>query len=172
MNLERTIQLYGLINGETVPHVISEIIKINVGDEAIDPSEREPIHLLIDSGGGYMQDSFALLSAMESSKTPIYTYCYGYAMSSAIPPYLAGQRRYAGRHSTFMIHQPKEPIGDEKVYVVENRLEEVKRLMNNRIKYVSSRCGITPKNFHNKRHIDWFMDVHQAIDYGIVHEII
>jgi ATP-dependent protease ClpP protease subunit len=166
MNLNRTIQLYDLINSETVSQVIPEIIRLNIEDRS------EPIHLLIDSGGGYMLDSFALLSAMKSSKAPIYTYTYGYCMSAAVPPYLAGEKRYAGEFATFMLHQPKEPLGEDKYFVMENRLEETKRLMNNRIKYITSRCRVTELDFEMHKYIDWFMDVNEAIEYGIVDAII
>lgn len=67
--------------------------------------QREPIQIYINSFGGEVYDMWALIDIIENSKTPIYTYCTGYAMSAAFKIFLSGHKRFATRHATFMYHQ-------------------------------------------------------------------
>lgn len=172
MNLNRVLHLYDTISSVSVAPILSEIIRFNIEDAEIDPRTKEPIHLYINSGGGVVYDANALLSAMDTSKTPIYTYCHGYAMSSALTVFMAGHRRFAGKHATFMLHQPSEDFGESKLYVLENRLDETKRLMNERIKYFINRSNLTLNDFEEHKYIDWILNSQAALDYGVVHEII
>ncbi|MOA01679.1 ATP-dependent Clp protease proteolytic subunit [compost metagenome] len=119
-----------------------------------------------------MYDAKTLLSAMEASKTPIYTYCHGYVMSAGLTIFTAGHRRFAGNYATFMIHQPTGNAGEDKLFVMENRIEETKRLKNIRTKYICDRTKLTEEDFENNRYIDWFMNTNEAKAYGIVHEVI
>ena len=44
--------------------------------------KRTPIKIYINSNGGEIDDMWSLIDIMLNSKTPIYTYCTGYAMSA------------------------------------------------------------------------------------------
>lgn len=63
-------------------------------------NKRDPIKLYINSCGGTIYDMWALIDAIQNSKTPIHTYCMGYAMSAAFDIFLAGHKRYCYKHST------------------------------------------------------------------------
>ncbi|OME55558.1 hypothetical protein BSK59_13870 [Paenibacillus odorifer] len=172
MNQERVLYLYDTITNQSVAPILAAIIECNIEDDSNETEKREPIHLYINSGGGVMYDANALLSAMDSSKTPIYTYCHGYAMSAALTIFVGGHKRFAGKHATFMLHQPNEKLGEDKLFVLENRIEETKRLMSNRIQYIWNRTNLTLKDFEDKKYIDWFVDSVEALDKEIVHQII
>lgn len=180
MTQERTLHLYGNISAETVVPILEEIIRINNEDELLYHQAetknaaslpRQPIHLYISSGGGSMYDANVLISAMVSSKTPIYTYAYGYVMSAGLSVFLAGHFRIGGQYATFMTHQPAEELGKDRLFVLENRLEETRRLMDIRIKYICNRTKLTPQDFEDNKFIDWFMDSQKALEKGIIHEI-
>ena len=66
---------------------------------------REPIKLYINSYGGSIDDMWGLIDIILASKTPIYTYCLGYAQSAAFNIFLAGHKRFCLEHSVFMYHQ-------------------------------------------------------------------
>ena len=65
---------------------------------------REPIKIYINSFGGSVYDMWSLIDIVLNSKTPIYTYCTGYAMSAAFLIFLAGHKRFATKHANFMYH--------------------------------------------------------------------
>lgn len=50
-------------------------------------------------------DMWMLIDTILSSKIPVHTYCNGYAMSAAFQIFLAGHKRFVGKHATFMYHQ-------------------------------------------------------------------
>ena len=85
--------------------------------------QREPIKLYINSYGGSVYDMWALIDIIINSKTPIHTYCTGYAMSAAFKIFLAGHKRFCTKHATFMYHQMS--YGKEGKYqdLVEDRVQ-------------------------------------------------
>jgi ATP-dependent Clp protease protease subunit len=172
MEEDRILHLYGNIESSTVYPIFQSIIYINNIDDQQPDNERKPIHLFINSGGGIIYDCLTLVSAIESSKTPIYTYTHGYVMSAGLTVFVAGHKRFAGKYSTFMIHQPTEPLGEDKYFVLMNRLDETKRLMDIRTKFITSKTKLTLEQFEAHQYLDWFMDAEEAKYHGIVHEII
>ena len=67
--------------------------------------ERKPIKLYINSYGGGIYNMWGLIDIIESSKTPIHTYCTGYAMSAAFMIFISGHKRFVSKHATLLYHQ-------------------------------------------------------------------
>ena len=57
-------------------HIIKQIFDFNEQDKGLDSVERIPIRLFINSPGGSASEGFPLASAIELSKTPVYTIIY------------------------------------------------------------------------------------------------
>ena len=86
-------------------YLLYQIQEDDEKDEKEKDYNREPIKLYINSYGGSIYDMWGLIDVILNSKTPIYTYCTGYAMSAAFKIFLAGHKRYCYKHSIFMYHQ-------------------------------------------------------------------
>jgi ATP-dependent Clp protease protease subunit len=67
--------------------------------------KRKPIQIYINSYGGYVNDMWSIIDIILNSKTPIHTYCTGYAQSAAFELFLSGHRRYMTKHAKLMYHQ-------------------------------------------------------------------
>jgi len=69
--------------------------------------EKEEIFFFINSPGGYIDDVFAIYDTMKAIRNPIYTICFGHAMSGAALLLAAGHRgeRRIGSSSRAMIHE-------------------------------------------------------------------
>ena len=84
----RSIILSNDIDNESVEEVIQFILDANEYDDEQDSVskdfERKPIKLVVNSFGGVIYDGFALIGVIKTSRTPIHTYCYGYAMSMGL----------------------------------------------------------------------------------------
>lgn len=134
---------------------------------------RQPIKIYIQSYGGCVDDMWTLVDIMLSSKTPIHTYCTGYAMSAGLFIFVAGHKRFATKHSKFMYHQMSygmegtqqefEEIADYKKYV-----QSILEL------YIVERTKIKQSQLKENRvkKQDWFIFAQEALELGIVTDII
>jgi len=67
--------------------------------------KRSPIKIYIDSPGGSLSDTFTIIDSIRMSKTPIWTICTGTAYSGGFFIFIAGERRIAYPHSSFLYHE-------------------------------------------------------------------
>ncbi|MGN0106192.1 MAG: ClpP family protease, partial [Hominilimicola sp.] len=135
--------------------------------------KRKPIKIYISSNGGFVYDMWALIDIILTSKTPVYTYCTGYAMSAGLQIFLAGHKRYCSKHATFVYHQLSGGVVGTYQSMAEN-MDESKYQQNAIEEYVRSRTNITMKQLEEiriKKH-DVFIHSDEALDLGIVDEII
>ena len=72
-----------ITEGNTIP-VTKAILRWNKEDKDIPIEERKPIKILIFSPGGDLYTTLALVDIMLLSKTPVYTYNMGIAMSGGL----------------------------------------------------------------------------------------
>ena len=148
--------------------VIKSILEINE-----DNKTSSPIKLYINSYGGDVYEFFGLIDVIIASKTPIYTYTLGAAMSCALLVALAGHKRFAYKHSTFMYHQIS--LGEWDVAKnLEEDLIETKRLHKIIEKLILEKTNISKnqiKNIHNHKK-DCYINSEEALKYKIIDQII
>ena len=129
--------------------------------------------LYINSYGGSVYDMWGLIDVILNSKTPIYTYCTGYAMSAAFKIFLAGHKRYCYKHSTFMYHQMSCWRSGKYQDLVEDR-EEMDWLNKKNEEYVIDRTNLTKDDIDEIREKkkDFYIHSDKAVKYGIVDEVL
>ena len=107
--LDRTIYLSGDVESSNVSDVCKQLLQIIKYDldclNKFRNYELQPINLYIQSFGGSVADMWAIIDIIESSQTPIFTYCSGYCMSAAALIFIAGHYRFMYKHSCIMFHQ-------------------------------------------------------------------
>ena len=169
----RNLVLSGEISEESAKEIIQHINDINEDDSG--KEERSPIQLKINSIGGSMYDGFAIIGAIESSETPVYTYGYGAIMSMALPILVSGVKRFAHPLTTFMYHECLDTFGHyEKVSVLKENLEETERVMEMYDDYILSKTSFTKKQLDKvkKGKFDWYFDINEAIKYKVIDQVI
>lgn len=134
---------------------------------------REPIKMYVNSYGGSVYDMWALIDIMLTSKTPIHTYCTGYAMSAAFKIFLAGHKKFATKHATFMYHQMSCYKSGKYQDLVEDR-EQMDYLQKSIEDYVIERTNLTEAELSEIREKkkDFFINTTDALKYGIIDEIV
>ncbi len=134
---------------------------------------REPIKIYINSYGGSVYDMWALIDVLRNSKTPIHTYCTGYAMSAACSIFLAGHKRFISKHATLLYHQMSCWRNGKYQDLVEGR-KEMDYLQDTIEKYMLERTKITEKELQRIREnkIDFYVHADKAIELGFADEII
>lgn len=178
----RNLFLYKDIDEESVMEIAKQIVEINEHDEKLKIVYRgmydldynpKPIKIFIDSAGGSMYNCFGLLSLMKSSKTPIYTYATGSAMSAGFLILICGHKRFGYELSTFLYHQTASSF-EGKSKDLEDDYIEIKRLQSKMESIVIERTSITKrklKEIYGQKK-DWYMDSDEAKKMKVIDEII
>ena len=172
---ERNLYLSGNIDQENISTINIEILKILQEDEEQENIQkkykRKPIKLYINSFGGSVYDCLSLVDIMIFSKTPIYTYCTGYAMSAAFVLFICGTKRYMSHHATLMYHQISGTYSP-KIADAEESVSECKRLEKAVNEIIINRTKITPLQLQENRKMksDWYIDISEALDLGCADE--
>ena len=169
----RNLVLSGEISEESAQKIIQHINDINEDD--FGKEERLPIQLKINSIGGSMYDGFAIIGAIESSETPVYTYGYGAIMSMALPILVSGVKRFAHPLTTFMYHECLDTFGHyEKVSILKENLEQTERVMEMYDDHILNKTSFTKKQLDKvkKGKFDWYFDINEAIKYKVIDQII
>lgn len=176
-NNSRNIVLSSDITASSVADIIESILDINTLDDELEEDlqdyHREPIKLIINSFGGSVYDGFALIAAIEHSKTPIHGYCYGSAMSMGFIIYISTHVRYAHKTSTLMYHEISDMFWGNITGAKQN-LKECERLQKVYDDYVLGRTKIPVDKMdeYKARKEDWYMSAQEAAKYKIIHKII
>jgi len=167
----REIIINGEIKDDLIERAVIQIFNINQVDDQnrLAPEERQPIIIFLNSGGGLMDEAFSLISAIESSRTPIVTVALGKAYSAAFLILLAGHKRLAQKYSTLMYHQGSSGAMGEINRMIEyvKHWENCQEVVEN---FVISKTKIKSKQlrevFQNKK--DWYITVSEASTLGII----
>ena len=169
----RKITIADEIDNETIALSIKYLQKFidddNEDDEKEKDYKREPIHLYIQTYGGYIYDMWGLIDVILNSKTPIYTHCQGYAMSAGFLIFIAGNKRYMTKHSTLMCHQISSGSYGVAQKLIED-IEQIKLCKKEMEDYIVERCPKITRNKLqeiNEKKLDWYIKVDEAIRLGI-----
>lgn len=173
----RLLFLAGTVTEELCKTLIEEILKINYQDDEREKKEkdfvRKPINLYVISYGGYAYDGFGLIGVIERSKTPVYTYVDGKAMSMGLAIAAAGHKRFASKHASFMYHQIASGTWG-KLEQLKEDVNETERLGKMYDGYILSRSKIREADINpvKERRGEWYFGAEEALKLGIIDEII
>lgn len=171
-HISRTITL-GEINEENVNDAIFEMYEINQADKSTPLEKREEIKVIVNSGGGDVYSGFAMVDAIRLSETPVKTIVLGRAMSMSLLIAAAGHVRQASANARFMYHEGYYGIeGSGRVH--ENELEEYKLTESKYDELLIEYTSITEQKLKQvkKRAKDWYFGADEALELGLIDEII
>lgn len=177
-NPSKTIILSGEVDSDSVQEIIELICDINEYDdeneESIKDYDRKPIKLIINSFGGSVYDGFALIGVMETSKTPVHTYCYGSAMSMALLILVSGHKRFGHRLSTYMYHECLDEPPYDKLTSLKESVTETTRIMKVYDDQLLLKTKLKRKQLEDTKKVklDWYITPEEALSYKIIDQII
>jgi ATP-dependent Clp protease protease subunit len=164
------------VSQEVTERVLKNIIEINEKDRKAKEEDAdydpEPIQLIINSFGGSVYDGLAIIGAIEGSKTPVHTICYGSAMSMALYILVAGHYRKMSKYATLMYHEIGTNVSGKLTGIV-NELSECNRLETLCDKIMIENSKIKKKDLtkHKKTSGEWYISAKEAISLGMIDEI-
>ena len=156
---------------ETILEVSKLIMYFNKLDKDIPVEERKPIKLLLYSYGGDGQACFSLLDVIALSKTPVYTYNMGVAMSAGLLILLAGHKRYCLKNSTALAHSGSGGASGT-FEQTEAQMKDYKRFVDTMRNYIIERTNIDTKTLNRYKNKEWYLYSEDQVKYRIVDKIV
>ncbi len=164
---DRIIFLSGEVEDVMANLVVAQMLFL----EADDPDK--DILLYINSPGGSVTAGMAIYDTMQYVKCEVSTICIGLAASMAAFLLAAGAKgkRKALPNSEVMIHQPSGGTRGQAsdIAIHAEKILATKKLMN---KILSERTGQPLERIERDVDRDHFLTAQNALDYGLVDEII
>lgn len=169
--VDRTMLLGDIdeVSAEAASHLIRFW---NLADKDIDPKDRKPIKLLIDSSGGWLEGGLMIADAIRLSKTPVYTINMGIAYSAGLLVFIAGHRRFCYPSSTFLFHEGSTCLGMMDAGKFRNYAAFYEQILLKAKKYFLEYTDITEEFYQEKYKDDYWFFAEEAIERGFCDEIL
>ncbi len=167
----RVIYLDDEIDRDTVTPIIRMIVAWNRNDKDLSQDERRPIKIIINSYGGDIDATLSLIDIIKISKTPVYTYNAGVAMSGGFYILIAGHKKYALKNSQSLIHQGNggfEGTAEE----IKSHTAQYNKLLLRLFDHVIECTKISKDLLNKKKKSEWFVNGTEQVELGVVDKII
>lgn len=161
---DRIVFLSGEINMASANIVISELLYLDAQSHA-------EICLYINSPGGEVTSGFAIYDTIEFIKSDVRTIVIGMAASMAAFLLACGNKRCALPNAEIMIHQPLGGIQGQATdikIVADHILKTKKKLINILARKTKQKASTLEEDMER----DYYMDAKEALNYGIIDEIL
>jgi ATP-dependent Clp protease protease subunit len=151
---------------------VEDIMDFNRADIDVPVADRKPIRIYINSPGGDIAEGFSLLSAIELSKTPIYTINIGQWSSMAFLIGIAGHRRFSLPYMTFLMHDGSSGVFDSGSKA-QDRMKFDDHFSNEVIKkHVLKHSNMKAVEYDALVRVEYYMLPEDALEHGFIDEIV
>ena len=163
---ERIVFLGGPIDDDVANLVIAQLLFL----EAEDP--KKDISLYINSPGGSVTATLAMVDTMNHVKPAVSTVCVGMAASGAAILLSAGEKgkRFALPNAEVMIHQPHGGA-EGQATDIEITAKQIIKLRERLNKILAKNTGQTFQKVEKDVERDFFMTAEEAKKYGLVDKV-
>ena len=163
---DRIIVLGGEINDTKANVVVAQLLYL-------DSLNNKDISLYINSPGGSVSAGMAIYDTMNFIKSDVKTICIGLCASMAAVLLSSGtkNKRYALPNSEIMIHQPLGGIEGQatEIKIAAERILKLKDKLN---KILAKNTKQNLKKIENDTERDNFLSSKEALEYGLIDEIL
>ena len=164
---DRIVILGGGINDDVSNLIVAQLLFL----ESEDPEK--DIYLYINSPGGSVTAGLAIYDTMQYIKCDVSTLCIGQAASMGAWLLASGAKakRYALPHARIMIHQPLGGVQGQAADI-DIQAREILRLREQMNNILVKHTGQSLKKVEKDTDRDLFMTGKQAVEYGLIDEVI
>jgi ATP-dependent Clp protease protease subunit len=165
---DRIVMLDTDVNEHSASLIVAQLL-------FLESQGNEDIHFFINSPGGVVTAGMAIYDTMQFIKPDVSTIVMGQAcsMGSLLATAGAPGKRKMLPNARHMIHQPSGGAGGQATDM-EIQVEEILKMKKNLTQiYVNHNSkGKTFEEFKNDMERDKFMSAQEALDYGLIDEIV
>jgi len=164
---DNIIFLTGPIDDNVANTVIAQLLFL----QSEDP--KKDINLYVNSPGGSVTSTLAIVDTMNFIKNNVATYCVGMAASGAAVVLSAGEKgkRFILKNAEVMIHQPLGGVEGQATDIAITA-KHILKTRENLNKMLSANTGRPISQIEKDVERDFFMDADEAKKYGIVDKIL
>ena len=164
---ERIICVHGQVTDSMASVVTAQLLFLEA--EAPD----RPVYMYINSPGGVVTAGLAMYDTMQYIHPEVHTICMGQAASMGSLLLAGGSPgcRYALPNSRIMLHQPSGGASGM-ASDIDIQAKEILRTRENLNKLYVHHTGQDLQTIENVMERDFFMDVEQAIDFGVIDKVL
>ena len=164
---DRIIFIGSAIDDVVANVVIAEMLFLQMEDK-----ERD-INIYINSPGGVVTAGMAIYDTMQFVKPDVCTYCMGQAASMGAVLLAAGAKgkRYALPNARVMIHQPWGGVQGQ-ASDISIQAKEILKMRDRINEILAKHTGKPLDKVQKDTDRDYFMSSQEALEYGIVDEVI
>jgi ATP-dependent Clp protease protease subunit len=160
----RIVVLHGDVNEHTISHVIVQLLQLA-------NQNHKPIHLVISTYGGSVDEMFSLYDTIKFLPCPVHTIALGKVMSAGVLLLASGVKgkRLIGRSARIMIHPISGGVYGN-VFEAMNEVKEHERLQSLMADALLKETRMTMEEIDKimKAGHDCYLTPEQAIKMGIV----
>ena len=156
---------------ESLDSVSKAILEYNRIDKDVPVEDRKPIKLFIHTYGGDVASTIHLMDVISLSKTPIYTYNMGNALSADFQILISGHKRFCLPNSRALYHSGSGSTSGT-FEQTQAQMKEYNRLISVFEKNTLEKTKIDSKLFAKNKSKEWYMDSNEQLQYGIVDALI
>jgi len=162
----RTILVSGGIDDKVAARTIAQLL-------ILDAENHDPIRVMITSQGGHVDSGFAIHDMLRFVESPITTIGAGWVASIAVPILFGApkERRYSLPNTRFLLHQPSGGAGGQ-ASDIRIEAEEILKVRERLNELIANETGQPVERVAKDSDRNFWMDAEQALEYGLVGEII
>ena len=164
----RLVVLHGDVNEQSISMVVAQMLHLA-------SQNMKPIHLVISTYGGSVDEMFTLYDTIKFLPCPVHTIALGKVMSAGVLLLASGAKgkRMIGKSARIMIHPVSGGVSGN-VFEVLNDAKEHQRLQQQMVDAIIKETKATKKQIEDimKTGHDVFLLPEQAVKLGIVDKII
>jgi ATP-dependent Clp protease protease subunit len=158
--------------GYDITDTVADVVMAQLIFLEYEDSDKD-ITIYINSPGGYVSSGLAIYDTIQFIKPDVSTICIGQASSMAAILLAAGTKgkRFALPHSRIMLHQPLGGAGGQAsdIAIHAREIVKIKETLNNIIAHHTGKSmDIVQKDTDR----NFFMSAQEALEYGIIDEIL
>lgn len=169
---ERVIVIDFEIDDSIMREIGGMILEYNREDKGIPIEERKKIVFLINSPGGCLESTYALIALMNLSKTPIITVNMNMAFSAAGLILLAGHKRYCLPRSQMLIHSGSASGIGGNYEDIQEGTKSYKKMVEEMREFIMGSTKIDKTTMNKNKSKDWYLDVENQVKFGCVDEVL
>lgn len=170
--IDRKLWFVDEVDEGIIGTIVYSILRYNAEDKGIPTEKRKPIYLYISSPGGSVYDGLGLCSAIQTSKTPIYTINLSECCSMGLAIFICGTKRYTMPNSVFLMHEGYVSAADVSTKAKDRIDFDAGTLSEHMKDIILNHTKLTKKMYNEKYRQEWYFLPETAKKYGFTDYII